>query len=174
MRTVTDRNIFLRSFEALLSLFARLCTLVASLALVVLIASFGWLVFGRYILNDTPTWVEQLALVLMLVMTFMAAAVGVREDTHLAVETLPNLSSPPVRKALYAIKYLAIGGFGIIVAVESIKLVEFGWRSTIPLLGWPEGIRNIPIATFGALIFLFSVSKLIFLILEPDTGKGDR
>ncbi len=169
---MTDRNIFLRYFEALLSFFARICTIIASLALVVLIGSFGWLVFGRYILNDTPTWVEQLALVLMLVMTFLAAAVGVREDTHLAVEIVPNMSPPPFRKALYAIKHIAIGGFGIVVALESIKLVEFGWRSSIPLLGWPEGIRNIPIALFGALIFVFSLSKLIFLVLGQGSKKG--
>ena len=38
-------------------------------ALVVLIVTFGWLVLGRYVLNATPTWVEQLALVLIVYMS---------------------------------------------------------------------------------------------------------
>ena len=40
--------------------------------MVVLLATFGWLVFGRYVLNVTPTWVEQLALVLVGYITFLA------------------------------------------------------------------------------------------------------
>ena len=35
-----------------------LCMLAASIAIVVLIATFGWLVFGRYVLNVTPTWLN--------------------------------------------------------------------------------------------------------------------
>jgi hypothetical protein len=39
-----------------------LCVLISSIALVVLILSFACLVFGRYVLNQTPTWIEQLHL----------------------------------------------------------------------------------------------------------------
>lgn len=34
------------------------CIMLAGGLLVLLIITFGWLVFGRYVLNDTPTWVE--------------------------------------------------------------------------------------------------------------------
>ena len=33
-----------------------LCMMIGSVAMVVLIATFAWLVFGRYVLNVTPTW----------------------------------------------------------------------------------------------------------------------
>ena len=38
---------------------------ISSTALVILVVTFGWLVFGRYVLNVTPTWVEQVALLLV-------------------------------------------------------------------------------------------------------------
>ena len=58
----------------LLDLMARICMTVAGVQMVSLIAIFGWLVFGRYVLNDTPTWVEQAALVLVVWITFLGGA----------------------------------------------------------------------------------------------------
>ena len=45
--------------ERALDLLAKGCVGVAGTGLVVLVAIFGWLVWGRYVMNDTPTWVEQ-------------------------------------------------------------------------------------------------------------------
>ena len=44
--------------------------------------------FGRYVLNDTPTWAESLALVLVLYVTMLGAAVGVRDAGHIGLESL--------------------------------------------------------------------------------------
>ena len=46
-------------FSRMLDLLCRLVIIVAGSALVGLVAMMGWLVFGRYVLNDTPTWVER-------------------------------------------------------------------------------------------------------------------
>ena len=48
-----------------------------------------WQVFGRYVLNDTPTWAESLALLLVLYMTMLGVAVGVRDAGHIGLESLP-------------------------------------------------------------------------------------
>ena len=41
-----------------LDLISYICTVITGVMLVVLTVIFGWLVFGRYVLNATPTWVE--------------------------------------------------------------------------------------------------------------------
>ena len=69
-----------------LDLVAQIATAVASVMIVTLIVIFGWLVYGRYILNATPTWVEQAALLMVVWITFLGAAVGVRRGTHLSVD----------------------------------------------------------------------------------------
>ena len=53
---------FLRLMDSAYSLLVRVCLLLAGIALVVMTVIFAWLVFGRYVLNDTPTWVEQASL----------------------------------------------------------------------------------------------------------------
>jgi len=57
----------------------------AGLSLVVMTVIFAWLVYGRYVLNDTPTWVEQVSLLLIMVISFLGASVGVHQHTHLSV-----------------------------------------------------------------------------------------
>ena len=53
---------------------------------------YVWLVYGRYVLNDTPTWVEQVSLLLVMVITFLGAAVGVHQHSHLSVVVFRNVS----------------------------------------------------------------------------------
>ena len=47
-----------------------------------------WQVIGRYIFNDTPTWAEALALLLVLFVTAFGLAVGVRDAGHIGLESM--------------------------------------------------------------------------------------
>ena len=44
----------------------RACCMIAVAGLIGIVAIVVYQVFGRYVLNDTPTWAESLALVLVL------------------------------------------------------------------------------------------------------------
>ena len=47
-----------------------------------------WQVFGRYVLNDTPVWAESTALLLVIWVTMLGAAAGVRDAGHIGMESL--------------------------------------------------------------------------------------
>ncbi|MBV6650757.1 MAG: hypothetical protein KI789_13615, partial [Hoeflea sp.] len=55
---------------------ATVCMNLAGIGLVILTVIFGWLVFGRYVLNSTPTWVEQISLLLVVFIAFLGASAG--------------------------------------------------------------------------------------------------
>src|SRR5262249_20768618 len=61
--------------------------------LLVIVTIVFYQVFGRYVLNSSPTWTENLALVLILYVTLIGAAVGVRDAGHIGMDSL--LVSPP-------------------------------------------------------------------------------
>ena len=63
----------------------------------VIVAIVFYQVFGRYVLNNSPTWAENLALVLVLYVTLIAAAVGVRDAGHIGMESLLVLLPDRVR-----------------------------------------------------------------------------
>ena len=45
----------------------------------------GWQVFGRFVLNSSPSWSEQAALMLMIWYVFLAAAAGICEGFHIRI-----------------------------------------------------------------------------------------
>jgi len=80
-------------------------------------AVFGWLVFGRYVLNDTPTWVEQLALLLVIVITFLGSATLVHEDRHLGVTFIRDALPRRLRISARLLGDVSLAAFGLIMAL---------------------------------------------------------
>ncbi len=155
--------------DAVLDTLAAICKLLTGTALVVLTVIFGWLVFGRYILNSTPTWVEQVALLLVMTIAFLGAAVGVHENTHLAVTFLRTSVPARIKTILVIVTDLALAGFGGLMLWYGAQLTAFKWASMIPLIHVPEGLRSLPLTIGGGLILLFSTGHLIRLATGSDT-----
>ncbi len=155
-----------------LDFLSKTCIFLSSCALVVLVVIFGWLVFGRYVLNVTPTWVEQLALLLICYITFLGAAAGVHENTHLGVSFIREAMPRPIRNVLRIICDLAVAGFGLVMLISCIQLVQFGWSTKLPMLNIPEGMRTLPAAILGGLMFLFAgfrAIRQISYLFKPGT-----
>jgi TRAP-type C4-dicarboxylate transport system permease small subunit len=155
-------------FDRLLGAIAWVCKVLTGTALVVMTVIFGWLVFGRYVLNDTPTWVEQLALLLIMLITFLGASVGVHESTHLGVSYFREMAPPKVRLVFTIVTDLMLAVFGLVMGWFGYHLVLFKWGSLIPLIDVPEGLRAVPIAICGGLMFLFSAGHLINMARGVD------
>ena len=142
-----------------------LCVAISSVSLVVLVVIFAWLVYGRYVMNDTPTWVEQASLVLICYIIFLGSAAGVYDGSHLGVDFIRETLPP---KACYIVRLFAdfmVLVFGGIMFVASLELVQFGWSTKLPMLNIPEGVRTLPMVICGALMCLFSLQHL-FLALR--------
>jgi len=149
-------------------LISKACLLLAGISLVVMTAIFAWLVFGRYVLNDTPTWVEQVSLLLIMVITFLGAAVGVNQNTHLSVVLFRNAVPSRLRTLFVYLSDTLMAVFGAMMFWYGTELTIFKWKTLIPLIQWSEGLRSLPLTICGLLIFLFSVGHLIRLTLGLD------
>lgn len=159
---------FLRIIDKTYDLIAKICMLLAGVSLVVMTAIFAWLVFGRYVLNDTPTWVEQASLLLVMVIAFLGGAVGVHQNTHLSVVIFRSAVPSKVRIVFVFISDVLMLVFGALMFWHGMELTAFKWTADIPLLQWPEGLRSLPLTICGALLFLFSTGHLIRLLLGRD------
>ena len=149
------------SFDRLLDFFSRINTVLTGIAMVVMTAIFGWLVFGRYVLNATPTWVEQVSLLLIVYISFLGASTGVHRKTHLGVAVFREISPRPVRRVFDFLAHAILAGFGLLMAVYGYKLTVFKWSAEIPLIRVSEGWRALPIILSGVLICLYSIGHLI-------------
>jgi TRAP-type C4-dicarboxylate transport system permease small subunit len=155
-------------FSRVLDAFCRLVIVAAGAALVGLVAMMGWLVFGRYVLNDTPTWVERAATLCILCIALPVAAVGVRERFHLCVlgfrETLPLGVQRWIAVGCDAL----VGFFGFMMMVNSKELVDMVWAFRIPLLGISQGWTYVPLMVCGGLITLFAIEQVLLDILRKE------
>ena len=143
---------------------ARGCMFVAVAGLSGIVAVVAIQVFGRYVLNDTPVWAESTALVLILYVTLLGAAVGVRDAGHIGMESLLVLVPERVRNRLEILIYALVGTFGAIMAWNGAILGASVAPYKIPTLGISEAFSQAPLVISGALIVLFAIEHVIALI----------
>ena len=131
--------------------------------LVLLIAAVSWQVFGRYVLNNTPTWAESLALLLVLYVTMLGTAVGVRDAGHIGLESLLVLAPEALRLKMEYLIHALVLLFGAAMAWNCAFLAQSVWSYRLPTLWISEGWKYVPAAISGVLIVMFSIEHLIAL-----------
>ncbi len=135
----------------------------AVLGLVVLVVCVQWQVLGRYLLNDSPTWTEPFALLLVLYITALAVAVGVRDAGHLGMESVVALLPAGAQRAAQGLIHLCVMAFAVLMAAAGWQWLVLKWDEPKPMLGVPEGLDYLPLVIAGGLILLFCIEHLIAL-----------
>ena len=151
-------------------MFTRICARIARLALqlgvaglVLIIACVSYQVFGRYVLNNTPTWAESLALLLVLYVTMLGCAVGVRDAGHIGMELLGPVLPEAWVQPLEILVHLLTMLFGALLAWNCALMYQSVAGYKIPTLGLSESWRYVPMVIAGLLIILFSIEHIVAL-----------
>ena len=79
---------------------SRLLIAFGAIGLLAMTAIIGWQVFGRFVLNSSPSWTEQASLILMIWYVMFAAAAGVYEGFHIRIALLEDTLGPRARALL--------------------------------------------------------------------------
>jgi TRAP-type C4-dicarboxylate transport system permease small subunit len=153
------------------SRFTRLCAGLSKLALMAAVAGLiavvlcvQFQVVGRYVFNDTPTWAEALAMLLILFVTAFGVAVGVRDAGHIGLESLAALLPDKLRHKLELLIHALVALFGALMAKSGWLWATLKWNERKPMLNVPEGIDYVPIVIAGVLIVLFSIEHIVALL----------
>lgn len=147
---------------AILSQWAsNLLIALAGLGLVAMTAIVSWQVFGRFILNSSPSWSEQAALTLMIWFVTLAAAVGVREGFHIRITAVEDALPLPARKSMRIVADLVVGAIGAAMLFWGGDLVARTWGHVIPSLGLSRGFAYLGLPLAGGLIILFTLERVL-------------
>jgi TRAP-type transport system small permease protein len=151
--------------------FTRLCAALSKAALVLavlgllaLILCVQFQVIGRYVFNDTPTWAEALALLLVLFVTAFGVAVGVRDAGHIGLDSVIVLLPATLRLKLEMFVHALVALFGGLMVHSGWRWATLKWDEQKPMLGVPEGLDYVPLVIAGALIVLFSIEHIVALV----------
>jgi len=142
----------------------------ACIVLITLIVPYG--VFTRYVLNSAASWPEPMAVLLMIVLSFLSAVVCYREHLHIGVGLLPAMLKEPAKSLLGLFLEICMLATNLFMVAWGIRLVETTWYQSIaefPIV--TAGMTYLPIPIGGALTTLFVIERLLtrefFREIEP-------
>ena len=150
------------------AILARWGMYLAVTGLLLIVLTVAWQVFGRYVLHSPPAWAESLALLLVLYVTLIAAAVGVRDAGHIGMESLLMLVPDRVRIAVERVIHVLVALFGLAMVYNGWLLGRSVMGYKISGLGLSEGLRYVPLAVSGLLIVLFSIEHIVASLRNLD------
>ncbi|MBE7416951.1 MAG: TRAP transporter small permease [Ideonella sp.] len=140
---------------------SRLSLMLAVAGLIAIVLSVQWQVFGRYVLNDTPTWAEALALLLVLFVTAFGLAVGVRDAGHIGLESVVALLPERWQRRIELLIHALVALFGGFMVYGGWQWASAKWGEKKPMLPLPDGIDYVPLIIAGVLIVLFSIEHIV-------------
>ncbi|MGD9511664.1 MAG: TRAP transporter small permease, partial [Geminicoccaceae bacterium] len=136
----------LTTFNAAIARYVMYFAVVGLMAIVTIVF---YQVFGRYVLNSSPTWAENLALVLVLYVTLIAAAVGVRDAGHIGMESILVLLPERLQAKIEVLIHLLVAIFGAAMAYNGWVLGLSVWHYKIPNLHLSVATRYAPLVLSG-------------------------
>jgi TRAP-type C4-dicarboxylate transport system permease small subunit len=151
---------WLQKLGGLLARLSALSLWLAAIGLVAMTIMVAWQVFCRYVLNNSPSWTEPGAVMLMSWFIFLGAAVGVRENYHLGFDVLLYVLPKSGKKWLRMISDLVALAFGIGMVWYGSQLVSLTWNTTLPSLRISGAWDYVPVVAGGILISLFSLERI--------------
>jgi TRAP-type C4-dicarboxylate transport system permease small subunit len=126
-------------------------SLTALLAMIVIII---YQVFSRQVFNSTPSWAEELSMLLFVWTSFLGVAYGFKAKLHIGVSFLVDLFPKKLQEAC---DFFA----KILIVLFAIVLIFYGWKFTVLMGGSTMAGTGLP---SSALYACLPVSGLFILL----------
>ena len=153
-------------FTKFCATLSKISLMLAVLGLLSVVLCVQWQVIGRYVFNDTPTWAEALAMLIVLFVTAFGLGVGVRDAGHIGMESLIVLLPEKWRLRLELLIHALVALFGFLMVQSGWLWASAKWQEKKPMLPVPDGIDYVPVIIAGGLIFIFSIDLAFCVIVN--------
>ena len=138
------------------------CIWIAGAAMAVMTVIIPWGVYTRYVLGTGSAWPEPMAILLMVVFTFFAAAACYRADAHIAVRLLGDRLPARLRPLAARLVDLLMAALALFMVVWGTQLCYITWNQTIaefPFLS--AGLTYAPLPVGSAITLLFILERFL-------------
>ena len=153
--------------QFLASVLARiraLAALVTTLLFAAIFAIFLFAIFMRYVMQQPVAWADELNIILLLWVMFIAGALVLRDNEHVAFDIGWNAAPPQGRRAMGIVGAVAFGGLFLAALPGTWSYITFLWRERTTVLEWRlDWVYSCYLVFFVAVILRFG-AKLIRLL----------
>ncbi|MFG0407839.1 TRAP transporter small permease [Pseudomonas sp. NY5710] len=152
------KNLFLRANDTLY----RACIWVAGLSILSMSLIIPWGIFARYVLGTGASWPEPVAILLMVVFTFVGAAASYRAGAHMAVAMITDRLPPLQRRLVALLVQVLMVLVCLFMTWYGTQLCITTWNQFLASLPSVRvGMTYAPIPVGGVLTLVFVLEKLL-------------
>ena len=157
---------------ALNSALARLCTVMISALLGVIVLTMMLSVVMRYVFTSPLTWSDDLSLICLVWMTMLGLAAGMRAG-HLAIEGVVGALPHTLARLVGVAVHGAVLLLAILVAYYGIAFVRQGMARIVPSMDWlRQGYIYAAIPAGFALTVPFCLEGILSPFLAPPDREA--
>ena len=146
---------------------ARVLLAIGGAGLVAMTLIVGWQVFARYILNNSPSWSEQLTLLLMIWYAMLAAAAGFQQGFHIRIAAFQTQASASGARSMRLLVEALVMASGVLFIAWGIELATIVRKHVIPSLGLSRAWAYAPLPLVGMCMVLFAGTRLVGEVMRP-------
>ncbi len=153
-------RLILKPIRQVFLLIGRLLELLAMGMLVAMVIIICYQVVLRFVFNQSPSWSEEIAIVLMIWFGILSIPIGVKHNLHIGIEFLYSKCPPPVQYVVSRAIYLLLAGFGVFMIVYGLELTQFMTMSTLPATKLPSAVEYVVIPIAGVML-IYNAAELM-------------
>lgn len=161
--------------------FKTLCANIFNGLIIILTVSMfvivGMNVFGRYVLNHSLSWADELPRFIFIWISFLGAVLAYHENEHVGLDFIVNRISSRKIQMIFRL----IGDLGILLVI--IILAYYGWilatsaTNVSPALSIPMKIVYMIVPISAVLMGFVNIQKIIYhikLLLNSNNSGGQK
>lgn len=135
--------------------------------LVITVVTFYQVVM-RYVFKNTPPWAEEFVRFVFVWISFVGAAIGIKENIHIGIDVIVNLLPQKARLATTLIAQILVGAFASVLIYSGYGLTMSTAHQPSPALGISMSYVYAALPVGGALMLYYLVGQVLELIKKPQ------
>lgn len=128
-------------------------------------------VLSRYVFNAPLAWTEELATLLFVWATLMAAASAIRSNDMLRLTFLEDALTPGMAGLLRRCLHLLTILFGAILVWQGWRLTQLVWSDRSAAIGYPSWILYIAAPATGVMLMIHALAGLTARRMSERNGS---
>lgn len=156
-------------FDVIYHIFMSFC----KLCFVGMVGITAYVVFGRYILKNSPVWGEPVVLMCMVYMSLISAALAIRKDTHIRMTIIDFIVPEKVLNVMKALAQIGIFSFSIFMIVYGWNFSMLAGKNIITGVGIKSMWLYLSVPVAGCAMCLMEIERLLnFMKRRIDKANG--
>jgi TRAP-type C4-dicarboxylate transport system permease small subunit len=160
------------NIKSILDKFCYILKWIAGILLLAMLAITFIQVVLRYVFKNPFSWAEEVTLAMLIWFGYITIALVVREDEHMAIGFLYNMSGKKMRLLLDSVRHILMIFFSVLMAKYGAEMINNALGKVLPASKISRSLLYVPFMLSGILIALFSLIHLINLFIQLQDKEG--